>query len=188
MADRPDDGIELRDPTQYPLRPPCGFTERVRLAIHITGLLITLLASYALAATDVFLDAVYFALTGSDNSSYLHVIDRVNCIFATNEMNYTDFSFSHGTLSGKNIFYLNNVDIDRLTYRPMQNGLGLRWIEVELHGETPVFEHVSINGQTRSSTNSNSYTLQVYSQEKDRLVRAWQYVYTYGCQGKKSPF
>lgn len=46
--------------------------------------LFMVLSMPALADTDVFLNAVYFALTGSDNTKYLQIVDRPNCVFMIN--------------------------------------------------------------------------------------------------------
>ena len=35
---------------------------------------------------------------------------------------------------------------------------------------------------------TNEQTLTLYTTEKDRVVRAWQYLYAHGCVGRTSPF
>ena len=32
------------------------------------------------------------------------------------------------------------------------------------------------------------HTLQLSTAHQDRATRAWQYIYSHGCEGKKSPF
>jgi hypothetical protein len=122
--------------------------------------------------TDVFMRAVGFALTGRDDAEP-KAIDRANCVFA-----YQD-----------DVFYLNNVQTDRIQIQENQFG-----INVVLHGDDIVVEHGVVstdpNGQSAKMHRENrkEYHLILKTDELDRMKRAWRYIYSHGCVGKKSPF
>jgi hypothetical protein len=61
-----------------------------------------LICSRAFADSDTLLQAVGFALTGSDNAK-VQPIDRANCVFRVDSDN-----------SGLAVFHLNNVQLDRV--------------------------------------------------------------------------
>jgi hypothetical protein len=162
----------------------------------LAGLLVTGLSVSALADTDVFLNAVAFALTGNDTAN-VQAFDRANCVFMLNAKNIG------GHLGGE-VFHLNNVDIDRLTFQPWENVAG-KWIEVALHGETTVYEYTGtytidpnnpvvtaeqqkVLQEMEKPESSSSFVIKIYSGERDRLMRAWKYIYSHGCKGKKSSF
>lgn len=158
-----------------------------------TVVLIAAIGRAALASeSDVLLQAVSFAITGSDGSNVI-AIDRARCVFKL----------------GNDTFYLNNVYADRIGLRKKKNGLNEVWAEVDLHGKNKVVEHYSEppkptgiseldrallaenpnyfsqKGQTSAGTD---YTIKVVTRESDRLVKAWQYIYANGCKGLQSPF
>jgi len=146
----------------------------------------------AYAADDVLLQAVSFALTGSDGSKVV-AVDRAQCIFKIDNETY----------------FLNNIYVDRISVRNWSNKLGNFWATVDLHGKKKVFEQftpapvftgsesdrlsMSINpnyfaeAKARTSA-STDYTLRVETRESDRLLKAWQYIYANGCKGMTSPF
>ena len=75
---------------------------------------------------DVFMRAVGFALTGSDNADP-KAINRANCTFKLND----------------EIFRLNNLHTDRLEIKGWQQktAYGTRqWVTVSLHGDDIVYE------------------------------------------------
>jgi hypothetical protein len=148
----------------------------------------------ALAMDEVLQEAVGFALTGSDNAK-VEVIDGTNCVFQI----------------GKEIFHLNNVDVDRLKWQGYKRTSSFYnqteyWYTIELHGEDIVYEDTTVTILADQSpdladamrakgmqtvwgpTKSREHTLTLYTAEGDRLIRAWQYVYSHGCTGRKSPF
>jgi len=94
------------------------------------GLLVVCLGfpGFCHAETDVFLQAVGFALTGSDNSK-VTVIDRKNCVF---RVDYHD------------VFHLNNVHVDRVVLQPMVQKDRVRgerhYLTVSLPGSDTVLE------------------------------------------------
>jgi hypothetical protein len=126
--------------------------------------------------------AVGFALTGSDDAQP-KAIDRAKCVFAI----------------GDNIYRLNNVHTDRLKFQGWQQRMGaylMQWITVELHGDDIVFEQTTkplfddVSNYTRVP---HHYTykqteLHLDTGDQDRVMRAWQYLYSHGCIGKQSPF
>ena len=156
----------------------------------VVVLVASLVTSAARADTDVLLRAVGFALTGSD-SSKVAVISRSECIFRVDGATYR----------------LNNVETDRLYIRPWTDKLtGAQYLRVTLHGDAPVYE-ADIEPmfdekdpvfksllKTRPELFAprriveNEWTTGLNTTEKDRVVRAWRYIYSHGCLGKRSPF
>jgi hypothetical protein len=135
--------------------------------------------------------AVGFALTGTETTD-LKVVDRANCVFAVNN----------------NLFRLNNVYTDRIKVQ----GWHQRWlgkidqgVTVDLEGGAIVFETTveppgddgsELMRQMRVESpeifKSHHYTytrqeLRLATSDQDRVKTAWQYVYSHGCTGKRSP-
>jgi len=162
------------------------------------------IAAYALAAvlacgtvvraeTDVFLRAVGFALTGSDDADPKVIGERSKCVFAIKN----------------DVFRLNNVHTDRIMIQGWQRqqpwGL-VKWVTVGLHGDDVVFEETTEPAKDDGSETmrqmraaipgmfkSHHYTykereLHLTTDDQDRVERAWQYIYSHGCIGKQSPF
>jgi uncharacterized protein len=136
---------------------------------------------------DVFLRAVGFALTGSDDADPKVIGDRANCVFAI----------------GNKIFHLNNIHLDRVTIEEWERKLGGytdRYTKVELHGDEIVLEENTDPPSDRSfcmslpeMCNPHHYTykehaLELRTTDQDRVKRAWDYIYSHGCTGKRSPF
>jgi hypothetical protein len=155
--------------------------------------------AHAIAADEVLLRAVGFGVTGSDDAK-VEVIDASNCVFRVKT----------------EVFHLNNVQVDRLQVQSWKatNAFGERhYVTVALHGDATVYEKTdapllversSDNANMKeferlmrksqpdafkpSRTVSNERTLELATSEYDRVVRAWQYIYSHGCNGSKSPF
>jgi hypothetical protein len=144
----------------------------VRAFALVVGLL--LVSGVAHSETDVFMRAVGFALTGSDDAE-VKAVDRANCVF--------DYQ--------GDVFYLNNVHVDRISIQGWKNAVE-QWTNVELHGDDGVVEHASTStdptDKYRSSRSYKQYQLRLETGEVDRMKRAWEYIYSHGCIGKKSPF
>lgn len=153
-------------------------------------------APSAFAETNPFMNAVAFALTGSDGSP-VRVVDQANCVFMINAKN------EGGHFTGE-VFHLNNVQVDRISIQPWHNIAG-PWVQVELRGAATVYEFTgSYNVDTTNPVmsreqqeqlqglvrprRSNSFTLKLYTTESDRVVRAYQYIYQNGCKGSRSAF
>lgn len=158
------------------------------------GLVILLaLSATARGETDVFMRAVGFALTGSDDADPKIIGDRANCVFAIN----------------KDVYHLNNVQTDRIRIQGWQRqqvwGLE-QWVSVELHGDDTVFEETTEPPKDDGSdfmrqlrlTSPDMFTphhytykereLHLTTNDQDRVTRAWTYIYSHGCAGQKSPF
>jgi hypothetical protein len=109
---------------------------QTKLPIAVS-LVAALFAASALAESDVLLEAVRFALTGSD-SGKVQPIDRANCVFriesdVIRRLNNSGFA----------VFQLNNVQLDRLFIQNWisKSNFGERkYVTVELHGNAPVYE------------------------------------------------
>ena len=143
----------------------------------------------ARAETDVFMRAVGFALTGSDDADPKVIGDRAPCVFAIKN----------------DIFRLNNVHTDRITIQGWQRQQGLeQWVTVELHGDDVVFEETTEPLEDDGSetirqlrvampdaftSHHNTYKeheLHLNTNDQDRVKTAWQYIYSHGCTGKQS--
>lgn len=162
---------------------------RFRYALALAGF-ITL--SSAQAETNAFLQALSFALTGSDGSA-IRIINRKECIFGM----------------GKDVVHLNNVQIDRIkiqTWIERILGQEIRYVTVELHGSNTVYEefrkglahtpgneaivkaleksdptasHLFESGFTKST----DHRFRLATDDAQRVARAWRYVYANGCIG-----
>jgi len=106
------------------------FAERLRKGA-LAGVA-ALAATPVLAESNAFMNAVAFALTGSDTAP-VRVVDQANCVFMVNPKT------ENGRLVGE-VFHLNNVQIDRIAIQPWENIAG-RWIQVELRGASTVYEY-----------------------------------------------
>jgi len=140
---------------------------------------------------DVFMHMVGFALTGSDNADTTVIGDRANCVFAIKN----------------ELFRLNNVYTDRINFRTFQPRAGdpTTWITVTLHGDDIVFEQTleppkddgsetmrQMRAQYPDIFKPRHYTYTEYelhltTKDQDEVKRAWQYVYSHGCSGKRNP-
>lgn len=152
--------------------------------IATAGMLFGLANAHAARAdSDVLLQAVSFAVTGSDANRVV-VVDRAKCIFRVRS----------------NTYYLNNLYTDRITSRDLQNKLGRVWTEVELHGKQKVSDIANTTVQEpaklpkelndyyrevyeANSTSHADYTIQIDTHGSARLRKAWQYIFTNGCKG-----
>jgi uncharacterized protein YecT (DUF1311 family) len=142
---------------------------------------------------DVLLRAIGFALTGSDDADPNVIGNRANCVFAI----------------GNNVYHLNNVQTDRLTLQGWERktAYGIQqWVTVGLHGDDVVFEETKegakddgsafmsqLRAQNPTWFESHHYTykeheLELHTNDTDRVKRAWDYIYSHGCTGKRSPF
>ena len=146
-----------------------------------TSLVLLLAPAQAIAADDILLQAVSFAITGSDGSK-VTAIDRAQCVFKVENDTY----------------FLNNVYVDRIFIRSLN-----LFAMVELHGKKKVVDQYSpaVRGTEAASsrllgepsakgktTAAADKTLMIPTTETERVVKAWEYIYANGCQGATSPF
>jgi hypothetical protein len=143
------------------------------------------------AEADSLMRAVGFALTGSDNAD-LKVIDRASCVFAIKN----------------ELFRLNNVYTDRIKIQGRQRqsfGVLEQLVTVTLQGDDIVFEktveppmddgselmrQMRVHSPSMFAPHHYSYTLhELYlaTNDQDGVKTAWQYVYSHGCTGKRTP-
>jgi hypothetical protein len=143
------------------------------------------------AEADLLMHALGFALTGSENAE-LKVIDRASCVFAVKN----------------ELFHLNNVYTDRIKIQGGQRqsfGAQEQWVSVTLQGDQTVFEETvdppkedgsELMKQMRVASpemfkpHHYSFThheLYLATNDQDGVKTAWQYVYSHGCTGKRSP-
>jgi hypothetical protein len=165
---------------------------RSSLSCALAVAVVFLLGRSACAETDVFVRAVGFALTGSDNADLKVIGNRANCVFAIKN----------------ELFRLNNVYTDRIKIQGWQDrrfGNLEQGVKVELHGSEIVFE-IDVDPpkddgseltrqmrlQSPSMFEPHHYTftqheLYLPTNNQDGVNTAWQYVYSHGCTGKRSP-
>lgn len=106
------------------------------------------------------------------------------------------------------MIHLNNIHAERISIHGwvQKNAYGeQRYVTVDVRGEGPVYEayHSAYlpKGDPYYSQLKlgpemfepgidikSEYSLTIYTNETDRLVRAWKYIYKNDCTGKKSPF
>jgi hypothetical protein len=143
------------------------------------------------AETDSLMRALGFALTGSDDAD-LKVIDRANCVFAIKN----------------ELFRLNNIYTDRIEIQGSQKqrlGVLEQWVTVTLHGDDIIFEktveppkddgselmrQMRVESPEMLKPHHYAYTryeLYLPTNDQDGVKRAWQYVYSNGCSGKRAP-
>jgi hypothetical protein len=154
---------------------------RVYMAAILLGLMVS-----PTRADDVLLQAVSFAITGSDATEVV-VVDRKQCVFKIKNDTY----------------YLNNIYTDRISIESWKNKLNDRWVTIALHGKKKIIDHGrkysgSETDQTMMRADPNYFsggptsvtdeTLRISTTESNRIVKAWQYVYATGCKGITSPF
>jgi hypothetical protein len=167
----------------------CGAT-RLRGCVFAVGVVV-LLGGPVWAESDVLMRMVGFALTGSGNADVKIIGDRANCVFAIKN----------------DLFRLNNVYTDRINFRTFQPKTGepRTWITLTLHGDEIVFEQTIEPPKDDGSetlrrmraeypdffkTHHYTYTeyeLHLTTDDQNQVKRAWQYIYSHGCAGKKSP-
>jgi hypothetical protein len=144
------------------------------------------------ASPETLLKAINFALQGKDVARYVWK-SRPDCVVV-----------SDATFSGVHtieVLYLNRVDASRIRVKPysLRNPAGRieNYVEVELHGEDTIREYTSDEPKTASADTQAimkalapptewSYTLE--TNEPDRVVRAWKYIYAHGCRSAHSSF
>lgn len=121
---------------------------------------------------DALLKAINFALTGSDGGGFIFS-DRQKC------------TVLHLYDKAAVFYYLNSVQYDRLQIRWYQvkysyEATAQDWVEVELHGDQPVFEE--------NESKEIDHTVKFRSAEHDRVGRAWRFIYSHGCKTARSAF
>jgi len=143
------------------------------------------------AESDVFMRMVGFALTGSDNADTKAIGNRTDCVFAINN----------------ELFHLNNVYTDQINIRTFQPRRGdpRAWITLTLQGDEVVFEQTieppkddgsetmrKMRAEYPDFFRARHYTYTEYelhftTDDQDKVKRAWQYIYSHGCVGKRRP-
>jgi hypothetical protein len=140
--------------------------------------------SATVADDDVLLKAINFALTGSDRTTYTFE-DRSACVVRWIHPSTKD------DVKAVDTFFLNNIDLTRAAWQEMEAKSPIfgvsRSIRVVLHGESVIRENGFIP-QTSQDLTANDVTLDLQTTEKDRLVRAWRYIYAHGCKSAHSSY
>lgn len=159
--------------------------------VFAVGILLLLISSVC-AETDGLLHAAGFALTGSREVDTKMIGDRAECVFGIKN----------------DLFRLNNVytDLIKIEARQRQRlGVLEQWVAVRLQGEGVVFETTveppqddgselmrQMRVQSPEMFSPHHYTYARYelylaTNDQDEVKRAWQYLYSHGCTGKRSP-
>lgn len=135
------------------------------------------------SANDVLLKAINFALTGSDRTTYSFT-DRGACSVSWKRPSAQD------GVDAVDAFYINSIDVSRAAWQEMESKTPVfgtsRFIRVELLGETVIRSNGFIPASTTLST--NDVTLDLNTSERDRLIRAWRYIYAHGCKSARSSY
>jgi hypothetical protein len=144
-------------------------------------------------ATDPIITAISFAITGTDSSDVV-ALDRSNCIFDIQiHHKPSTVEFFHGlnrNLASATRYYMNNIDLSRVTVQAYHNSYGEQWLNEEIHGEGTVYEGIGTqNGRAGQVLYQDSQTtLRLNTSEIERVKRAWNYIYSHGCHGAKASF
>ena len=154
--------------------------------------IVFLLGGPIYAGPDLLMRTVGFALTGSDNADLNVIGDRASCVFAVKN----------------ELFRLNNVYTDRINVQGRQRqsfGALEQWVAVTLQGDETVFEvtvdppkddgselmrQMRVASPEMFKPHHYSYThheLDLATNDQEGVKRAWQYVYSHGCTGKRTP-
>ncbi len=130
---------------------------------------------------DPFLAAARFALTGTDDTD-LVVVDRADCVFEIR------FSVPPPPGYGYERFYLNNVDVSRITFTTLHWRDRPPTVQVDIRGEGTVHETVAHGAGVPDIWAKESSRTIGLGPEIERAKRAWQYLYAHGCHGRKGAF
>jgi hypothetical protein len=148
--------------------------------------LVLFVCPLAAAAEPGLLKAISFALTGSDASTF-EFSDSSQCIV------HRMVSSAHG--HGEETYYLNRVDPARTaftqyTQKYPEYAMSQSFSTVELHGEGTVYEYHWITDRPAfdDTFRTADHEITVYTSEHSRLLRAWKYLYSHGCQAAHSSY
>src|SRR5690349_22829574 len=140
---------------------------------------------------DALVHAVGFALTGTNDVPPKVIGKLANCVFA---INY-------------DLFHLNNIYADRIKIQAWQDrrfGKLEQGVTVELEGDGIVLEttveppkddvseltqHMRAESPDMFNAHQYAYThyrLHLSTKDLEGVKRAWQYIYSHGCAGKRS--
>jgi len=155
-------------------------------AVFAVGVLLLLVRSVC-AETDALMHAAGFALTGSGDVDTKVIGDPAECVFGIKN----------------DLFRLNNVytDLIKIEAHQRQRLGGLeQWVTVTLQGEGVVFETTveppqddgtelvrQMRMQSPELFTPHHYTYTQSTKDQDGVKRAWQYLYSHGCTGKRTP-
>jgi clan AA aspartic protease (TIGR02281 family) len=137
-------------------------------------------AALAQAGDDAILKAVAFALTGDDSR---HVQDWPDCVYVIKAEAASGPVFT---------FRLNNIDPERLKIVE----IGDTETDTHISGEDTIVDEYGVNADVPPNTTGGNkvllhhsqWTLKFPTNESERLLRAWHYIYTHGCTGHKGSF
>jgi hypothetical protein len=154
-----------------------------------TILIAFLLACGAAQATPeigdgTLLKAINFALTGSDYIKYAFT-ERRSCV-----VSWTRPSVDPKILAVET-FHINNIDASRVRFQKIKKADQFSaedFVRVELHGESVIQENGFIPPVENVFMRFNDLQLDLHTNEMDRLMRAWQYIYAHGCKSGQSSF
>jgi hypothetical protein len=136
------------------------------------------IVSPAANAADTLLEAVNFVLTGKDLGD-IRIADRAGCVFERTS------TYNGQTLLTER-YYLNNVDLSRVTLRgPLTDGFDVyHWIVENIRGRGVIYEYTNHGGTHQESEWSGN----LQTVELARVQRAWRYIYTHGCRSAASAY
>jgi hypothetical protein len=132
---------------------------------------------------DQFRDALAYLLT-VENLSELRVVDRAQCVVEVRDK----------MLAGPDVvtvLHLNNVDLAQSEISVSKEAgptvkITLRGAGVAEYPERAAFEGDGIVIPAEPASSSSTHTITLYTNEYGRVLRAWGYIYSYGCKGLRS--
>jgi len=173
--------------------PPAGGTVTSTVARHAPSaarLPPTAAPHAAMANVDdeVLLKAVAYVLTGDDVGP-VGVVDRPNCVF--------EFDHNFGGPSLHEIAHLNNVDRTRSKIQRITTGdRSQPGVKITLRGEqviefppippSDLGDGFVVTGSPAKFASEETIVLR--TDESQRVLRAWDYIYSHGCKGRASAF
>jgi hypothetical protein len=140
-----------------------------------TGAVTRQVASNSTATSDdAILTAVAFALTGDDTA---HIQDWPDCVYVLKSQSPPGMVLT---------FRLNNIDPERLKVVE----IGDTETDIHLSGEDTIVDEYGGNtlGGNGALIHHSQWTLKISTHESERLLRAWRYIYSHGCAGRKGSF
>ena len=129
------------------------------------------------------LKAINFALTGGDRTTYVFE-SREQCTVTSSHP-----SAQEG-VQAVETYYLNNVDVSRIEFLKMHSKSQFEtedFIRVQLRGES-VVRVTTFAPTTTPALQWTAVSLDLHTDEYQRVIRAWRYIYAHGCKSAKSSF
>ncbi len=173
--------------------------ERLTFFISVNAVILTLATPPAWsgeAKADAVAEAVAYALTGTDNTNNMN-FDKSTCTAVVRERT----NFGHKVLT----YHLNQVFVDRLEVGQVPQHT---WYVSTLRSDQVIFEQIDVIDQSEMDPKftemwkrlggslAQKPDAPISATDRDVLVvddpqrtlRAWNYIFSHGCTGRRSAF